>query len=94
MESIMTTKKCCFFCGAETGLEKHHVFGGPNRNLADRDGLFVYLCYHHHRGTDGVHGRDGNESRRRLMQAGQLAWMKHYNKTEDDFRQRYGKSVI
>ena len=92
-ESIVTTKKCCFFCGSEVGLERHHCWGGPNRRLSEEDGLVVYLCWCHHRGPEGVHGIRGNESRRHLMEAAEEAWIRNYG-TEDDFRRRYGKSVL
>lgn len=25
------------------GLHKHHIFGGSNRSLSEKDGLFIYL---------------------------------------------------
>ena len=41
-------------------LHKHHVFGGPNRQISEREGFFVWLCPHHHTGDaagcrDAVH---------------------------------------
>ena len=29
-------------------LEKHHIFGGPNRNNSEEYGLVVWLCMDHH----------------------------------------------
>ena len=56
MKSIMQEEKVCYFCGRTTGLEKHHVFGGvANRRIAERLGLWVWLCGQTcHRGMDGA----------------------------------------
>lgn len=35
--------------------EEHHIFDGPNRPISEAEGLKVYLCFEHHRGTGGVH---------------------------------------
>lgn len=45
----------CFLCGRVTELERHHVMGGPNRKLAEKYGLVVFLCREHHTGDSGVH---------------------------------------
>ena len=48
---IMKDKKC-FFCGRTDGLQEHHCVGGSaNRKLADKYGLTVWLCLHHHTGA-------------------------------------------
>ena len=40
----------CFICGAETGLEKHHIFAGhANRRISEREGFWVTLCSTCHR---------------------------------------------
>lgn len=70
------------------------MFFGSKRKLADQDGLFVWLCSDCHRGTDGVHGKNGHGKDLALKQAAQYAYMNTYNKTEDEFRSRYGKSYI
>ena len=37
-------------------VERHHCIGGPNRKLADEDGLWVPLTPEHHRtGKDSAH---------------------------------------
>ena len=38
----------------EPNVERHHVFGGPNRSKADEDGLWVPLTYAHHQGNMSV----------------------------------------
>ena len=86
----------CWACGMNSCLEKldrHEIFGGPNRSRSKADGLWVYL--HHtkcHEGAQGVHQNPA--LRHRLQQVGQLAAMERYNWTEDDFRDRYGRSYV
>lgn len=55
--------KRCYFTDAETGaLEKHHIyFGSGLRQISDKHGFWVWLKPEWHRGTQGVHGRDGHK---------------------------------
>lgn len=95
MSSILQSKKRCFICERETELEMHHCFfGSANRKLSEQDGLKVWLCYEHHRGTYGVHGRDGEEMDTYLKEQAEQVWIDYYRKTKDDFRQRYGKNYL
>lgn len=95
MKSIIQTEKKCYVCETTYNLHLHHViFGVANRKLSDKDGLTVYLCYEHHEGTSGVHGKNGHELDLELKKLAQKRWMKYYDKTEDDFRQRYGRSYL
>ncbi len=46
----------CFVCGTTTGLHNHHVYGGRNRKISDKNGFIVTLCgYHHNLSNEGVH---------------------------------------
>lgn len=81
----------CWECGA-FGTEKHHViFGRANRKLADKYGLIVGLCYRHHRGEEGVHGRDGKQINEVLKYYAQDAFEKVHG-SRSDFIQIFGKS--
>ena len=86
-------KGVCFICGRWTNTENHHIFGGGNREKADRDGLTVYLCHScHNEPPNGVHF---NKDRAvRLKQIGQKAWMQEYGKTIEDFIKEYGRNYI
>ena len=54
-KSILQSEKECFFCGAQAGLECHHIFGGvANRPISEKYGLTVWLCHKHHVGTNGA----------------------------------------
>ena len=95
MDSIIKKSKSCFFCGSEQNLERHHAFfGTANRRLAEEDGLWCWTCSDCHRGTYGVHGKEGHGKDMTLKMAAEWAWMKWYGKTEDDFRERYGKNYL
>lgn len=48
MKSIVCDDRQCWVCGNPLNLEKHHVYKGPNRPLAEKYGCFVYLCHYHH----------------------------------------------
>ena len=54
---LITNDYKCFFCGRTDNLECHHAISGTaNRKLADKYGLMVWLCQHHHRnGKRSVH---------------------------------------
>lgn len=93
-KSIIQSKKQCYVCGSENNLHYHHVIFGKNRKKADEDGLTVWLCYEHHEGTNGVHGKNGHDLDSRLKEVAENIWIEHYNKTEEDFRKRYGKNYL
>ena len=74
-----------------SGLHKHHIFGGANRSLSEKDGLFVFLPPELHNMSDkGIHF--DKEFMQYAHDRGREAWMKYYNKTEEDFIARYGRS--
>ena len=92
---IQTNKKCIVEgCGSVFDLHLHHVFFGKNRQKSDDDGLVVWLCYDHHEGTKGVHGRDGHELDVKLKKLAEAQWCSYYNKTIKDFIKRYGRNYL
>lgn len=76
------------------GSERHEIFFGNNRKKSIEDGLVVFITPEQHRGTYGVHGREGHKFDMYLKKKGQLAWQKHYKKTTDDFIKRYGRNYL
>lgn len=57
----------CKVCGKSYGIERHHiVFKSECKALEHCKLNYVYLCSTHHRGTYGVHGREGNKLNRYL----------------------------
>lgn len=62
MKSILQNKKKCFICSKTIGLHDHHIyFGTARRKISERNGFKVWLCFDHHEGTFGVHGKNGHE---------------------------------
>lgn len=95
-------KEKCFVCQRYCHTEEHHIFGGPDRPNAEKYGLKVNLCTEHHRGTKGVHGRDGAQLAQYLHEVGQEAYedrkMKYNGMTmaeaRDQFRSEFRKSYL
>ena len=76
----------------EIYCERHEVyFSKAYRQKSIDDGLIVFLTRKDHRGTNGVHGKNGDRLNRQLKRLALKAWTSYYNKTEEDFIQRYGK---
>ena len=81
----------CFLCGRTTGLEEHHILGGPNRKLSDRYGLTVMLCGIdcHREGPKSAHkNRQVSDSLKRLAQIAFEARYGH-DKWMETFRKNY-----
>ena len=76
------------------GLHKHHIFGGnPNRKHREEDGLVIFLTPEdHNMGDNGIH--KNREFDLYAKRKAELRWMEFYGKTEDQFRERYGKSWL
>lgn len=81
-------------------VERHHCLGGPNRKLADEDGLWVPLTPDNHRtGKDSAHLNKTTHTLLAII--AQLAYEKKKvaeGKTESEareiFRRRYGRSYL
>ena len=93
-KSIINNEKRCFVCGTINNLHLHHIIFGNNRKNADKDGLVVYLCYNHHEGTYGVHGKYGHSLDMQLKTLAERKWLEYYNKDIDDFIKRYGRNYL
>lgn len=88
----------CWICGTCKELENHHCWHGPNRKLADEDGLVVWLCHECHA---ELHGRGKYD--KHLMWLAQERWisnawvhkywMDNPSRAREAFRERYGKLV-
>lgn len=92
----------CFICQRYCQTEEHHIFGGPDRNASERNGLKVNLCYEHHQGTNGVHGKNGKGLMDYLHQTGQEVYedrkMKYLEismaEARDEFRKEFRHSYL
>ena len=74
---MKTKKGVCYLCG-EYGREKHHIIHGTaNRKIADKEGLWVYLCNNCHTGgRNAVH--NDNKTDLKLKKEGQTVWELRY----------------
>lgn len=89
--------KHCFLCGkngAVDRLERHHIFGGPNRQLSEKYGLVVYLCGEscHRNGKKSAHRN--KDTMRMLHKYGQLKAMGENNMTAEQFRDIFGRNYL
>lgn len=93
MKSIIQKhKNHCFVCQQQGILEEHHIFFGANRKLSEKYGLKVSLCYEHHRGTNGVHGKNGKQLNEKLKQIAQRRFEQDH--TREDFIKIFGKNYL
>ena len=76
-------------------LERHECFYGVrNRQKSIDDGLIVFLTNEAHRGSYGVHGKNGHSLDLYLKKLAQQTWQTYYNKTTDEFIKRYGRNYL
>lgn len=90
---IMPKSKLYSTVRTEIYCERHEVyFSKAYRQKSINDGLIVFLTRESHRGTNGVHGKNGNKLNRQLKRLAEKAWISYYNKTKEEFLERYGKA--
>lgn len=53
--------KACSICGRVPGEQHHIVKRSQNRAMIKAPINHIYLCEEHHRGTEGVHGKEGHK---------------------------------
>lgn len=92
MKSIIQDRKECIICGS-WNVEDHHIFfGAAKRKISEKYGLKVWLCPTHHRGTNGVHGKNGHKLDVQLKELGQKAF--EWKHTREEFIERFGKNYL
>lgn len=87
----------CFLCGRNAAVEPldcHHVYSGANRKLSEKYGLKVYLHHNscHIFGKNSVH--QNGDVAKKVKRVVQLRAMRHYNWTEEQFIEIFGKSYL
>lgn len=83
MISILQGKeKYCYITGETENLEKHHIYFGSRRKTSDKYGFWVWLTPEIHRGTDGVHGKNGHELDQRLKRVCQRICEENHSRNE------------
>lgn len=77
------------------GSERHEAFfGTKNRKRSIEDGLVVFLTPEFHRGTNGVHGKNGKFIDDMIKRNAEMVWLRKNNKTIEDFIKEYGKNYL
>lgn len=81
----------CEHCFAP-GTEIHHIIFGSGRRQHETIDSLILLCFNCHRGTGGVHGREGRpldlKFKRRLQKA-----YKGQGYTENEVREMMGGKI-
>ena len=84
----------CAECGTTVNVELHHcIHGTAGRKLATRYHLLVGLCSDCHRGTNGVHGKNGHELDLKYKRMAQRAW-ENKNGDREKWIEIFGKSYL
>lgn len=92
---IMPINKSYSTVRTEKYNERHEVFfSRAYRQKSINDGLIVFLTRESHRGDEGVHGKNGDKLNRKLKKIAQEAYMNYYNKTKEEFIEKYGKNYL
>lgn len=99
LKPILTTDKyTCYWCqrkfdpSGEEHAQLHHIYFGKNRKISDKMGFVVYLCENCHKGTNGVHGKNGHEIDTDLKRMCQWAFEQTHSR--DEFMKAIGRSYI
>jgi len=88
-KSIITDElDYCYLCGSPY-VEIHHCMYGSYRQLSDKYGLVIPLCYEHHRGNNGVHFNKALD--KQIKELAQEKFKSHYGK---DIIDVFGKNFI
>lgn len=90
-KSIIQKNKECFVTKSTTNLHKHHIFGGANRKLSEKYGLWIYLRADWHDMSDyGVHFNKELDTRLKII--AQRRFIEEY--PHQDFVKIFGKNYI
>lgn len=85
--SILQSKKECFICKGQIGLDKHEAFGGCNRQKSIEWGLVYYLCRICHRQVE-----DNENMKKKLKIYAQGKFNMKYG--TEMFLKEFGKNVL
>lgn len=90
--SLLTTDmKHCYICGSPQ-VQWHHIMFGSYRQLADKYGLVIPLCYEHHQGDNGVHGKNGKELNQQLKIKAQETFEFYYG--HEEWMRIFGRNYL
>lgn len=89
---VPTANDLCIVC-EKAYASTHECFGGSRRNLSRLYGLMVRLCWDHHQGDEGAHGKDGLAFRMWLERKGQTMFEDKHG-TREDFKRIFGRNYL
>ena len=77
------------------GSERHEIFEGRtgNRKKSIEDGVVIFTTPSLHRTSNNSIHKNPKEWEW-LKELGEKTWLEYYGKTNDDFRERYGKNYL
>lgn len=93
LKTILQDEKKCLITGDTRGLHRHHAFGGPNRKLAEEDGLWVYLRWDYHI-ENSPHETPHNSKEFDLMLKKFAQRKYEETHTRQEFMDRYGRNWL
>jgi hypothetical protein len=80
----------CEICGSNQLVEVHHIIHGKGkRNPYESIESCIDLCWNHHKGNNGVHGKNGSELDIKLKRELQDKYSR-MGYTEDQVREKMG----
>lgn len=90
--SVFTTNMdMCYFTGSNA-VERHHIWGGPNRKRSEKYGFVIPLRPDLH--PNGAHaGKQAKAIDRKLKQMAQDYYLQHYG-SKEEFISEFGKWTI
>lgn len=78
----------CILCHGQA-TDRHHIFGGANRQLSEKYGLTVYLCRNCHR---EVHDHPNQGADLCLKRIGQKMFERDHDR--EDFRRIFERDYL
>lgn len=92
-KSILQNAKECFVTGTTENLHEHHIYGGKNRKISEKNGFKVWLSGRlHNQSDEGVHGKNGHELDMMLKRQCQAVFEETH--TRADFMALIGKNYL
>lgn len=88
--TIMQRAERCYMCGREGILQRHEIYGSSNREKSKALGLWVWLCPECHHDVHFVHA----DRKTWLREHGQKRAYQRYGWSENEFRERFGRSYL
>ena len=83
----------CEICTSHVGVQLHHIiYGNGKRTQCERIESVIFLCWEHHHGNDGIHGKNGHVLELELKLELQLTYF-DMGMNEDEVRKWMGGKI-